>query len=190
MLLFGIIAFAIYYIYEKDNRNNEHNDLTVVTETKSNEITNIRFGVSNLDNLNPIISKNQNIQDISRLIYEPLLKIKENFELEGVLAEEWSKAEDKVYLIKLREGIKWHNGSNLIAGDVKFTVDTIKSLGNEYVYFANVSNIEKVDIISDTILRIYLYEEEPLFEYNLTFPIISMTFFSGEDIKISEECLK
>ncbi len=143
--------------------------------------------MSNLDNLNPIISKNQNIQDMSKLVYEPLLRVTEDFKIEGALAEEWSKAEDKVYLIKLREGVKWHNGNNLIAADVKFTVDTIKSLGNEYVYFANVSNIENVDIISDTILRIYLYEEEPFFEYNLTFPIISLSYFSGEDIKISEK---
>ncbi len=55
------------------------------------------------------------------------------------------------------------------------------------MYFANVSNIENVDIISDTIIRVYLYEEEPLFEYNLTFPIISISYFSGEDIKTTEK---
>lgn len=79
---FGLIAFAIYYIYQKDNVTIE-NQVNTVTETQTTEITNIRLGVSNLDTLNPLVSKNQNIQDALMLIYEPLLNITEDFNIEN-----------------------------------------------------------------------------------------------------------
>ena len=98
--------------------------------------------MSNVDFLNPIVSRNQNIQDISKLIYEPLFNVTEDYKLENALGIEWSKAEEKAYLVKLRENVKWHNGADFTARDVKYTIDKIKEIGNEYIYFSNVSNIE------------------------------------------------
>ena len=178
--------FAIYYIYNKEDENIDNGNNIIATE-ESDEITDLRLGISNLDTFNPIISKNQNIQDISKLIYEPILDVTEDYNLELVLGSEWSKAEDKAYLIKLREGVKWHNGSDFTANDVKYTIDTIKSLGEESIYYSNVQNIENVEIVSSHIVRIYLYQEEMFFEYNLTFPIICASFFGDEDIRISEK---
>ncbi len=133
------------------------------------------------------MSKNQNVQDISKLIYEPLLKITEDFKLEPTLATEWSKADNTSYLIKLRGNVKWHNGADFNADDVKFTIDTIKSLGDGYIYYSNVQNIDYVEIISSDLLKIHLFQEEALFEYNLTFPIICSTFYDEDDILISSK---
>lgn len=185
-MLFGLIAFAAYYIYNNEDESSQQ-DNNVVTEVQATEIKNIRFGISNLDKLNPIVSKNQNIQDISKLIYDPLLNVTEDYRLENALAIEWSKAEDKAYLVKLREGVKWHNGTDFSAIDVKFTIEKIKNLGNEYVYFSNVSNIENVEIVNDNLLKIYLYEEEAFFEYNLTFPIICENFYGAEEVGNTEK---
>ena len=185
-MLFGLIAFAIYYIYN-GKEENETEDTNIISESNVEEITNIRLVIANLDNLNPIVSKNQNVQDILKLVYEPLLNVTEDYKLESSLLTEWSKAETKAYLIKIREGVKWHNGTDFIAQDVKYTIDTIKALGDNSIYYSNVRNIENVEIVGNNILRITLYEEEPFFEYNLTFPIISSTFFSGEDLNISSK---
>lgn len=185
-MLFGLIVFAVYYIYNKED-NSPKNDVSTVTEVQTSEITNIRLGLSNLDTFNPIVSKNQTVQDISKLIYEPLLTAQEDYRLENTLLAEWSKAENKVYLIKLRDGVKWHNGSDFVPEDVKYTIEQIKKLGEEYIYYSNVKNIENVEIVGNNILRIYLYEEEPFFEYNLTFPIICASFFGDDNLKSSEK---
>lgn len=147
----------------------------------------MRLGISNLDNLNPLISKNQNIQDISKLIYEPLFNIKNDFSLESALGEEFSKAESKVYFVKLRKDAKWHNESNFTAEDVKYTIEAIKKLGESSIYITNVSNIEKVEVINENLVKIYLYEEVQFFEYNLTFPIISSKLYGDEDILLSDK---
>lgn len=156
-------------------------------EADNIEITDIRLGISHLDVLNPIVSKNQNVQDISKLIYEGLLTLTNDYNLEYCLATEWSKAENKSYLIKLREGAKWHNGSDFTASDVKFTIDTIKNLGSDYVYYSNVKNIENVEVIGNNLVKIYLKEEEAFFEYNLIFPIICESLFQNENIMQTEK---
>jgi len=151
------------------------------------ENSNLRLGISNLDSLNPIISKNQNIQDISKLIYEPLFNLTNDFRLENALGIEFSKADSKTYFVKLRENVKWHNGTDFTAEDVKFTIEAIKMLGDASIYNTNVSNIEKVEIMGNNLIKLYLFEEKPFFEYNLIFPIISSNLFKDEDIKNTEK---
>lgn len=92
------------------------------------ENSNLRLGISNVDSLNPILSKNQNIQDISKFIYEPLFFISDDYKLKNALGVEFSKADNKTYFVKLREDVKWHNGTEFTAQDVKYTIETIKSI--------------------------------------------------------------
>ena len=52
-------------------------------------------------------------------IYEPLFAMNANYEPTAVLAESYEVSEDgKVYTIKIREGIKFHNGKEMVADDV------------------------------------------------------------------------
>ncbi len=157
-----LAVFAIYYFLKKDNENVVNNE-NQAEENIQEEAVNIRLGISNLDNLNPIISTNQNIQDISKLIYEPLFNITDEFKLENALGIEYSKVDGKTYMVKLREGVKWHNGETFKAEDIKFTIDKIKQIGDKSIYFANVSNIANVEIINDYLIKIYLTEEEIFF---------------------------
>lgn len=52
-------------------------------------------------------------------IYEPLFAMNANYEPTAVLADSYEVSEDgKVYTIKLRQGIKFHNGQEMTADDV------------------------------------------------------------------------
>ena len=52
------------------------------------------MGISDFDNINPLITKNKDIISISTILYEPLLKLSSSYEIELGLAQEWSKSND------------------------------------------------------------------------------------------------
>jgi len=60
-------------------------------------------------------------------IYETLIeRNNETLELEPLLAESWQISEDKLtYTFKLREGIKWHDGTPFTSEDIVFSYNTI-----------------------------------------------------------------
>lgn len=162
-----LIFLAIYIIIK--NKNTKASDIKIVR--KENEISNeIIIGITDFDTINPILSKNQDVQYISKLIYEPLIKIGQDFKLEQGLATEWNKLDEKSYLIRLNENKLWSNEKQFTAKDVEYSINYIKK--QDTIYNDNVKNIEKIQAINDYTLKIYLLEPEEKFEYMLCFPII------------------
>lgn len=138
---------------------------------KENKISNeIIIGITDFDTINPILSKKQDVQYISKLIYEPLINIGQDFKLEQGLATEWNKLDEKSYLIRLNENKFWSNEKQFTAKDVEYSINYIKK--QDTVYKDNVKNIEKIQAINDYTLKVYLLEPEEKFEYMLCFPII------------------
>lgn len=135
----------------------------------------LNIGISKIDTSNPLFSKNQDIQYISKLIYNPLIEITEDFSLEEGLASEWSKMDRKTYLIKLKENIYWHDKTNFNASDVQYTINLLKETKTDSIYKENVKKIDKIEIIDNFTIKIILKEEVPFFEYLLCFPIIKET---------------
>ncbi len=61
-------------------------------------------------------------------IYNGLIKIDDNREPVGDLAESFEIVDDTKYKFKLREGVKFHNGDELKASDVKFSLERAKTM--------------------------------------------------------------
>ena len=180
----GIIIYAVYKInFEKKDEIDDQTTNTVQTEQKTESTLNI--GISDFDNINPLVTKNQDIISLSTIIYEPLLKITSDYGIELRLAEEWSKSDATTYLVKLKDNLKWEDGTSVSGEDVKFTVEKLKE--GKSTYSDNVSNIKSVEIIDGNTIRFNLKKEEPFFEYNLIFPIVSSTQFANEDFYKSRQ---
>ncbi len=77
--------------------------------------------------LNPLLAESKTVRDGLFAVYEPLIAVTADMELRGVLAESWSFNSDATALtVKLKEGVLWHDGTELNAKDVVYTVNTIK----------------------------------------------------------------
>lgn len=177
----GIIIFAVYMIYIKDDKIEnkiEENSIEYQEEKKD-----LRLGISNFDTINPLLSNNKEVLNINKLIFEPLITIDENYKANLCLATECSKISDTAYIIKIDNNKKWHDGSSLIAKDIQFTIDRLKE--GKSIYSYNVEKVIGVEIIDANTVKINLAEEVPFFEYNLTFPIMPNNYYMGEDFNVS-----
>lgn len=180
IVVVGLVAYSAYLLYgKKDEKENTVEEIQVSENIEI--IDNIRVPVVNFDTINPILSNNSHVQSISKLVYEPLLNVNENYKIELALAKEWSKINDTSYVVKLKDGIRWNDGTSLTAKDVQFTIDRLKDENVTSIYTYNVQNVIGVEVIDDSTIRINLNKEVPFFEYNLTFPIMSQKYFENED---------
>lgn len=172
----GIMIFAIIKI-KKDEKTTDNE--IIQTEEEQKIVTELKLGVTSFDSINPILSKNKNIQDISKIIFDPLITLSSDYKAQPCLAKEWAKQTDTVYLIKLRDDVKWSDGQMFTSDDVRFTIDKLKN--TDTIYAANVVHIVNVEIVDSSTIRITLDGEVPFFEYNLTFPILSSKYYSDKD---------
>lgn len=180
IIVVGLLITSAYLVYgKKDEEKKSFLETYKIEETSI--ITNLRIPVVEFDSINPIISKNQNIQDISRLVYEPLLNIGQDGKVQLCLAKEWTKQNETSYVIKLKENIKWQDGNILTAKDVQYTIDRIKDSSVNSIYAYQLKDVNSLEIIDENTIKINLSKEIPFFEYNLTFPIISYKYYENEN---------
>ena len=173
----AIMIFAIVKI-KKDEKKVD-NQTSQTQEQTQEIIKELKLGVASFDSINPILSKNKNIQDISKIMFDPLITITTDYKAKGCLAKEWAKQTDNTYLIKLRDDVKWSNGDKFTSEDVRFTIDRLKD--SDTIYSSNVEHITSVEAVDSTTVKIILDAEVPFFEYNLTFPILSNNYYSDKE---------
>lgn len=174
----GIIAYAGYRIYSNQNTEVEDNQ-EVSQEEEETIIKDIRLAITNYDTMNPLISNNKEVLNLGTLIFEPLFTLTKDYQLEPCLAKECSKTGDNIYVIKIDNSINWQDGTSFIAKDIQFTIDVLKQGNSVYKY--NVEHITSTEVIDASTIKITLDANIPFFQYNLTFPIMSSTYYYGED---------
>lgn len=172
-----IIGFATYKIYYKEETAEENVQSNEI-ETNNQILTNMRIGIAKFDNINPIISQNKDVINLSTILYEPLIALTEDYKLELRLAKEWSKVNEKAYIVTLKSSLQWEDGTAITGKDIQFTIQKLKE--GKSIYSGNVKNISSVEIIDGRTVKINLKEAEDFFEYNLIFPIISNKQFAEE----------
>lgn len=75
-------------------------------------------------NLDPHNCLNDNGMRVMINIYDPLIRMDENFEPVPCVAERWEVSEDGVeYTFYIKKGIKFQNGEELTVSDVVFTIN-------------------------------------------------------------------
>ena len=66
------------------------------------------------------------------LLYEGLFRVTESFEAEPVLCESWDTEDGKVFHFRVREDVRFHNGSRLTPEDVAGAVSALS--GDDFLY--------------------------------------------------------
>ena len=83
---------------------------------------------------------------MNSLIYESLVSRNYELVLEPELAESWEAAPDG-WTFKLREGVKFHNGREMTAEDVKYSLDRVtnpKTQSPGAGFFASIAGFDAI----------------------------------------------
>lgn len=84
--------------------------------------------VGTYSNSNPIFASGTVDSTVARLLFSGLLKYDDKNQLVGDLASSYSVDQTgKIYLVRLRPGLTWHDGAPLTASDVVFTFQRIQN---------------------------------------------------------------
>ena len=106
---------------------------------------------SDAKTLDPHTTNDSSSSRVAAQIYSQLVETDENMNIIPGLAESWTFVDDRTTDFKLREGVKFHNGEELKASDVKFTLE--RMIASPTV--AHITNaIERVEVLDDYNVRI------------------------------------
>lgn len=136
----------------------------------------INIPLTPFDSLDPLTTENMSYFYLSSLIFEGLFTLDENLRPKSNLAVDYD-LKDKKMIVKIKDGITFHDGSTLTARDVKFSLDHIKNSMKGAYYNLIVNHITKefvisADVIDDTTIAFDYNGDGPfLYEY-LIFPIV------------------
>ena len=128
-------------------------------------------------------------QTISAQIYETLIFIEDDGTERPVLATDYTVSEDGLtYTFNLRQGVLFHNGEELKASDVVFTVERCREAPRMYAYVEPIASVEAAD--DYTVVITLSYEYAPFIQYIGSLQIVNEKFVTevGDDALATQTC--
>ncbi|MFA6431001.1 MAG: peptide-binding protein [Candidatus Margulisiibacteriota bacterium] len=104
-----------------------HPSLSILIPSQFDPNGEIRFSLGGeVSVLNPILSTDSASSAVEGAIFSGLVRVNEKLEMIPDLATKWEVSKDgKIWTFYLRKNVKWHDGVQFTAEDVKFTFDSI-----------------------------------------------------------------
>jgi ABC-type transport system substrate-binding protein len=81
------------------------------------------------------------------MLFDSLVQWDRELTVQPALAEEWSTPDERTYLFKLRKGVKLHNGKELDAEDVKYSIELQGKPPQPGAPIPQYPQIESVDVV-------------------------------------------
>ena len=105
--------------------------------------------------MDPHLSGSKVDRQIYHNIYEPLVVLDVNLGIKPGLAESWQQPDPKTLVMKLRQGVKFHDGTDWNAEAAKFNFNRMKTEPKS-VRKGEVASIESVDVVDAHTIKINL----------------------------------
>lgn len=126
-----------------------------------------------VDSLDPHMATAAGTKEILFNIFEGLVKPDENGNLINAVASDYKISDDGlVYTFTLRDGVKFHNGNEVTAQDVKYSLERASGLLNGTPLIAALKKIKSVDIADSKTVAVTLSTADTEMIYNFTAAII------------------
>lgn len=101
-------------------------------------------------------------------VFEGLTRFASDGSIKPALAESWDiSADGLTYTFKLHTGVKFHDGSDFNADDVKFSLDRINAEGSLNAQKALYASIASVEVVDPATVKVTLKQPDGNLIYNL-----------------------
>ena len=148
----------------KDNTKTAERPLTVAMATE-------------IDSLDPFNATAGDTKTVMDQIFDGLLDVDEDGNLVPDLAESYEISKDGLtYTFKLKEGVKFHDGSDFSADDVYYTYDKLSGLSSGEPMSSKFSVIKEMEVISPTEIKMTLDAVNNSFIYLQNQPIVKKDY--------------
>lgn len=143
ILVLALIGFGTWYLYDKNNKDQQ---TAPVAQSKDVEQLNIGLVLPDYDAIFPDISAATSYGNlINAQMFEGLVRYENKSKIVPLLATDWTNPNDKTWVFNIKPGVKFHNGNEMQASDVKYSIDTIiKSKSGFADTFTSTINSVKV----------------------------------------------
>ncbi|MEZ0325987.1 MAG: ABC transporter substrate-binding protein [Fimbriimonas sp.] len=149
----------------------------------------LRLATPQITKIDPATISDIPMMELMQNVFEGLVIIDENNQIQPNLAESWTLSKDgRTYTFKIRKGVKFHNGREMTAHDVKYSIERETNpalpsqtapLTYQYVVGAaakmsrKASEISGLKVIDDYTISITIDEPRPYFLTNLTGGVVA-----------------
>jgi peptide/nickel transport system substrate-binding protein len=106
--------------------------------------------------------------NVFRHMFDPLIRRDDKLQLEGAVAESWKNLDPLTWEFKLRKGIKFHDGSELTASDVKFSFDRGIDPQLNVRARSYLAVIAKTEVVDLSTVRVITKEPDVLLPIRMT----------------------
>jgi ABC-type transport system substrate-binding protein len=119
--------------------------------------------------MHPLIATGSVEQKIRDLMFESLLGVDINGRIQPNLADSWTITENgRLYTFNLRRGIKFHDGREMTAEDVKYTIGYTMNPKNAAYGHSMLAPVERVETEGKYVIKMLLKKPSPPFLASLT----------------------
>ena len=101
------------------------------------------------DSIDPHWSTLGSQAEALRHVFDTLVDVDETLQLKPGLAVSWEPVDDTTWDFKLREGVKFHDGSDFTAEDAKFSIERIPAVTGPMPMTLYTKYVESVEVVDD-----------------------------------------
>jgi len=142
--------------------------------------TSLNLAMRNPQTLNPLINQDRSVDRMLRLVFEPLVEVRENMRPAPNLASRIIFSDDGMSAhVTLRGDALWSDGIRVTSSDVQFSVSVINSEIGSKIYQEVIRDIVGIDIIDNDNFRVRFRRPQGGMSFALAFPVIPRHYFEG-----------
>ena len=141
------------------------------------------YGSGDYTRINPAMDEHC---EINVLLFDGLTDHDGDNQILPRLAESWEYDPDSLtYTFHLAEGVKWHDGEDFTAEDVKFTFEAIMDPANNSENAPNYEDVEEITVADPHTVSFRLSAVNTAFLEYMTMPVMPRHLLEGQDWQTS-----